>query len=76
MTRRTAAAAGDRAARRLPVVLPWIALSPTVTSPAGRAIAALTELKHVNRELKQLRAQLTALEERRAALLSELAGQS
>ncbi len=36
---------------------------------------ARTELKRVNRELKQLRAQLTALEERRAALLSELAGQ-
>jgi hypothetical protein len=32
-------------------------------------------LKRVNRELKQLRAQLTALEERRAALLSELAEQ-
>ncbi len=31
---------------------------------------ARTELKRVNRELKQLRAQLTALEERRAALLS------
>jgi hypothetical protein len=36
---------------------------------------ARTELKHVNRELKQLRTQLTALEERRAALLSELAEQ-
>ena len=34
---------------------------------------ARTELKRVNRELKQLRAWLTALEERRAALLSELA---
>ena len=34
---------------------------------------AQTELKRVNRELKQLRTQLTALEERRAALLSELA---
>ena len=33
---------------------------------------ARTELKRINRELKQLRAQLTALEERRAALLSEL----
>src|SRR5260370_37657431 len=31
---------------------------------------ARTELKQVNRELKQLRAQLTALEEGRAALLS------
>ena len=36
---------------------------------------ARTELKRVNRELKQLRAQLTTLEERRAALLSELAEQ-
>ena len=36
---------------------------------------ARAELKRVNRELKQLRAQLTALEERRAALLSELADQ-
>ena len=36
---------------------------------------ARTELKRVNRELKQLRAQLTALEERRTALLSELAEQ-
>jgi hypothetical protein len=34
---------------------------------------ARSELKRVNRELKQLRTQLTALEERRAALLSELA---
>jgi hypothetical protein len=34
---------------------------------------ARTELKRVNRELKQLRTQFTALEERRAALLSELA---
>jgi hypothetical protein len=36
---------------------------------------ARTELKRVNRELKQLRTQLTALEERRVALLSELADQ-
>ncbi len=36
---------------------------------------ARTELKRINRELKQLRAQLAALEERRAALLSELAEQ-
>jgi hypothetical protein len=36
---------------------------------------ARTELKRVNRELKQLRAQLTTLEERRATLLSELAEQ-
>jgi chromosome segregation ATPase len=33
---------------------------------------ARTELARVNRELKQLRSQLAALEERRAALLSEL----
>jgi hypothetical protein len=35
---------------------------------------ARTELKRVNRELKQLKAQLALLEERRAVLLSELAG--
>jgi hypothetical protein len=34
-----------------------------------------TELARINRELKQLRAQLAALEERRAALLSELGEQ-
>ena len=33
---------------------------------------ARTELARVNRELKQLRTQLAALEERRAALLSDL----
>src|SRR6267154_2235154 len=33
---------------------------------------ARTELKQVNRELKQLRAQVAALEERRSALLAEL----
>ena len=32
-----------------------------------------TELAQTNRELKQLRVQLAALEERRAALLAELA---
>ena len=36
---------------------------------------ARTELKRVNRELRQLRAQITALEERRVVLLSELAEQ-
>jgi hypothetical protein len=36
---------------------------------------ARTELAQINRELKQLRAQLAALEERRAALVAELAGQ-
>ncbi len=34
---------------------------------------ARTELAQINRELKQLRAQLAALEERRAALLADLA---
>jgi hypothetical protein len=36
---------------------------------------ARTELAQINRELKQLRAQLAALEERRARLLAELAEQ-
>ncbi len=36
---------------------------------------ARTELAQVNRELKQLRAQLATLEGRRAALLAELAGE-
>jgi hypothetical protein len=36
---------------------------------------ARTELKRVNRELKQLRGHLTALEERRVVLLAELAEQ-
>jgi hypothetical protein len=36
---------------------------------------AQTELKRVNRELRQLRTQIKALEERRTALLSELAEQ-
>jgi len=34
------------------------------------------ELAQINRELKQLRVQLTALEERRVALLAELAEQA
>jgi hypothetical protein len=37
---------------------------------------ARTELTRVNREMKQLRAQLSALEERRAALLSSLGEQT
>jgi hypothetical protein len=37
---------------------------------------ARTELAQTNRELKQLRVQLAALEERRAALLAELAEQA
>ena len=36
---------------------------------------ARTELARINRELRQLRTQLAALEERRAALLSELGEQ-
>lgn len=36
---------------------------------------ARTELAQISRQLKQLRAQLAALEERRAALLAELAEQ-
>jgi len=36
---------------------------------------ARTELARINRELRQLRAQLATLEERRAALLSELGEQ-
>jgi hypothetical protein len=42
---------------------------------AGLCRARLTGPGWVNRELKQLRTQLTALAERRAALLSELAEQ-
>ena len=40
--------------------------------PYLREQRARTELARINRELKQLRAQLTTLEERRAALLFEL----
>ena len=36
---------------------------------------ARTEVARINRELKQLRARIAALEERRAALLAELADQ-
>ena len=43
--------------------------------PYLRGQQARTELARVNRELKQLRAQLAALKERRAALLSELGEQ-
>ena len=43
--------------------------------PYLREQRARTELARINRELKQLRAQLTALEERRAALLFELGEQ-
>jgi hypothetical protein len=44
--------------------------------PYLREQQARTELARVNRELKHLRAQLAALEERRAALLSELGEQA
>jgi flagellar biosynthesis chaperone FliJ len=37
---------------------------------------ARTELAQTNRELKQLRVQLAALEEKRAALMTELADRS
>ena len=43
--------------------------------PYLREQQARTELARINRELKQLRAQLAALEDRRAALLSELGEQ-
>jgi len=43
--------------------------------PYLREQQARTELVRINRELKQLRAQLAALKERRAALLSELGEQ-
>ena len=41
-----------------------------------RELQARTELKQVNRELKQHRAQVAALEERRSALLAELGEES
>ena len=44
--------------------------------PYLREQRARTELARINRELKQLRVQLAALEERQAALLAELAGQA
>jgi hypothetical protein len=43
--------------------------------PYLRERKARTELARINRELKQLRAQLVALEERRAAILAGLADQ-
>lgn len=63
---------------------PWLRLlrrevENLVTARSGdrylRERKARTGLAQVNRELKQLRAQLAALEERRAALLAELASQ-
>jgi chromosome segregation ATPase len=44
-------------------------------APYLREQQARTELARINRELRQLRARLAALEERRAALLSELGEQ-
>ena len=63
---------------------PWLRLlrrevEDLVTSRSGdrylRERKARTELARINRELKQLRAQVAALEERRAVLLTELAAQ-
>jgi hypothetical protein len=64
---------------------PWLRLlrrevEELVSSRHGerylRERRARTELKQVNRELKQLRAQVAALEERRSALLAELGEQA
>jgi hypothetical protein len=63
---------------------PWLRLLRREVEDLARARSgdrylrnrkARTELAQTNRELKQLRAQLAALEERRAALLVELAGE-
>jgi hypothetical protein len=53
------------------------AISPLSLNAAAalREQQARTELARINRELKQLRAQLAALGERRTALLSELGEQ-
>src|ERR1700731_127509 len=59
---------------------PWLRLLPRevedlVSARSGvrylREQQARAELKRVNRELRQLRTQITALEERRVALLAE-----
>ena len=64
---------------------PWLRLlrrevEDLVSTRSGdrylRERKARTKLAQTNRELKQLRVQLAALEERRAALLAELAGQA
>ena len=64
---------------------PWLRLlrrevEDLVSTRSGdrylRERKARTELAQTNRELKQLRVQLAALEERRAALLADLAGQA
>jgi uncharacterized protein (DUF433 family) len=63
---------------------PWLRLlrreveDLVATRSGGRYLRerkARTELAKINRELKQIRAQLATLEERRGALLAELAGQ-
>ena len=64
---------------------PWVRLlrrevEDLVATRSGdrylRERKARTEVTQINRELKHLRAQLAALEERRAALLAELAEQA
>ena len=64
---------------------PWLRLLRREVEDLVRALhgdrslrerKARTELAQINRDLKQLRAQLAALEERRAVLLAELAEQS
>jgi hypothetical protein len=60
---------------------PWLRLLRTEVEDLAKALhgerylrerQARTELARISRELKQLRAQLAALEERRSVLLSEL----
>ncbi len=60
---------------------PWLRLLRSEVEGLAKALHgerhvreqhARTELARINRELKQLRAQLAALEERRSVLLSEL----
>lgn len=60
---------------------PWLRLLRREVEDLARALhgerhlreqQARTELVRINRELKQLRAQLSALEDRRSVLLSEL----
>ena len=64
---------------------PWLRLlrrevEELVSSRHGegylRERQARTELKHVNRQLKQLRAQVAELEQRRSVLLAELGEQN
>src|SRR5215468_7701716 len=64
---------------------PWLRLLRREVEELARSLhgerylreqQARTELARINRELKQLRAQLSALGERRVALLSELGEQS